>query len=233
MLRTAGEVVSSVDTTFWSPTILQVRCLPLQCGSDFLDCLERDGTTSLDVPGEAHEQMGDVEAQGQHFEQMLVRVLQEANPKTYPEWVECVGSTVEARNMLMKRHGYSAYQMVFGRDPKIPGDDLLSKKPNVITNSATLEDGIAEYAHHTPMAARQAVLQSLDHKAAGIALNSRPRPTREFEASRRAQRGGVVQAWSCRWKCMDIHAWCVCEVLARTGEAQNWRGTRGRPVSCS
>lgn len=54
-------------------------------GQTFLDCLERDGTTPLDVPGEAHEQMGDVEAQGQHFEQMLIKVIQEANPQTYPE----------------------------------------------------------------------------------------------------------------------------------------------------
>ena len=47
----------------------------------------------LDVPGEANEQMGDVEAQGQHFEHMLVKVIQEAYPKTYPEWVECVDSS--------------------------------------------------------------------------------------------------------------------------------------------
>eukprot|EP00435_Cladocopium_sp_Y103_P001390 s2644_g1.t1 len=125
-------------------------------GQTFLDCLERDGTTPLDVPGEAHEQMGDVESQGQHFEQMLVKVIQELNPKTYPEWVECVDSTVEARNMLMKRHGYSAYQLVFGRDPEIPGDDLLSSNPNVIANSAILEDAIAEFAHSTRIAAKQA-----------------------------------------------------------------------------
>ena len=103
---------------FGRPRFCKFDACRCNVGQTFLDCLERDGTTSLDVPGEAHEQMGDVEAQGQHFEQMLVRVLQEANPKTYPEWVECVGSTVEARNMLMKRHGYSAYQMVFGRDPR-------------------------------------------------------------------------------------------------------------------
>ncbi|CAK9106407.1 unnamed protein product, partial [Durusdinium trenchii] len=43
-------------------------------GQPFLDALERDGTVPLDVPGEAHEQMGDVEVQGRHFAQMLTKV---------------------------------------------------------------------------------------------------------------------------------------------------------------
>lgn len=113
-------------------------------GQLFLDCLERDGTTPLDIPGEAHEQMGDVEAQGQQFEHVLIKVMQEMGLKSYPEWLECVDCTTEARNMLMKRQGYSAYQLVFGRDPEFPGDDLYSEKPNVIANSAILEDAIAE-----------------------------------------------------------------------------------------
>ena len=78
-------------------------------GQPFLDVLERDGTTAIDIPGEAHEQMGDVEAQGRHFEGMLTKVIQEMGPTNYLEWVECVDATVEARNMLMKRNCYSSY----------------------------------------------------------------------------------------------------------------------------
>lgn len=44
-------------------------------GQTFLDCLERDGTVALDVPGEAHEQIGDVETQGRHFDEMLIKVM--------------------------------------------------------------------------------------------------------------------------------------------------------------
>ena len=78
--------------------------------------------------------MGDVEAQGRHFERMLTKVIHEMSPTNYIEWVECVDATVEARNMLMKRQGYSAYQLVFGRDAEFPGDDILSDKPNEIAN---------------------------------------------------------------------------------------------------
>ena len=87
-------------------------------GQTFLDCLERDGTVPLDVPGEAHEQMGDVESQGQHFEQMLKKVIEEVSPTNYLEWVECVDATVEARNMLMKRHGLQCIPTCFWQRPR-------------------------------------------------------------------------------------------------------------------
>lgn len=87
-------------------------------GQSFLDVLERDRTTALDVPGEAHEQMGDVESQGRHFEETLQRVLDEMSPTCYTEWCECVDVTCEARNSLLRRAGYSPYQLVFGRDPE-------------------------------------------------------------------------------------------------------------------
>eukprot|EP00435_Cladocopium_sp_Y103_P015753 s1700_g3.t2 len=197
-------------------------------GQPFIDCLERDGTVPLDVPGEAHEQMGDVEAQGQHFEQMLKKVIDEVGPTTYLEWVECVDSTVEARNMLMKRHGYSAYQLVFGRDPEIPGDDLLLDSPNVIANSAILEDAIAEFAHRARSTAKQAVLQGLDHRAARIALNSRPRPTRVFQPGDEVaiwRRGRGIKKSSARWRGPGI--------IAGSAGGNFWVSMPGSFVKCA
>lgn len=90
-------------------------------GQSFLDALERDGPyTLLDVPGEAHEQMGDVEVQGRHFAQMLTKVMDQLQPDDYPQWLSCVDCTTEAKNQLMRRGGYSPNQLVFGRDPEIP-----------------------------------------------------------------------------------------------------------------
>ena len=42
------------------PRYLKFDASRCNLGQPFLDLLERDGTTPLDVPGEAHEQMGDV-----------------------------------------------------------------------------------------------------------------------------------------------------------------------------
>ena len=47
----------------------------------------------------------------------------------------------------MKRGGYSPYQVVFGRGPEVPGDDLFTESPNPISNGAILEDAIAEFTN--------------------------------------------------------------------------------------
>lgn len=172
-------------------------------GQSFLDILERDRTTALDVPGEAHEQMGDVESQGRHFEETLQRVIDEMTPDNFTEWHECVDVTCEARNSLLRRAGYSPYQLVFGKEPEFPGDDLAGEQPDPISNSAILEDAIAEYQHRARSVARQEALKQLDHRAARIALNARPRPEREFRIGDEVavwRRGKGIKKTTARWR---------------------------------
>ena len=197
-------------------------------GQPFLDMLERDGTTALDVPGEAHEQMGDVEVQGRHFCTMLVKVIDDMQPEDYNQWLECVDVTTEAKNMLMRRGGYSANQMVFGRDPEVPGDDLLGSNPNPISNGAIVEDAIAEFSHRARMSARKAVLEALDHRAARIALNSRPRPLREFRPGDEVavwRRGRGIKKSMARWRGPGI-------VAGETG-GNYWVSMPGSFVKCA
>ena len=54
---------------------------------------------------------------------MLVKVMDQMQPEDYPQCLECMDCTIEAQ--LMRRGGYSPNQLVFGRDPEFPGDDLL------------------------------------------------------------------------------------------------------------
>ena len=71
--------------------------------------LEADGTQLLDVPGEAHEQVGRVEVHGRYFEDMLARVLAQIRPSSRPEWLECTHQTLEAKSSLTRRCGYSSF----------------------------------------------------------------------------------------------------------------------------
>ena len=188
---------------FGRPRYIKFDASRCNLGQPFLDLLERDGTTPLDIPGEAHHQMGDVESQGGHFEVALIKVIDEMNPSDYNEWLECVDVTVEARNSIMRRGGYSPNQLVFGRDPEYPGDDILAEAPNPIANSAILEDAIAQFSHAARHSARKAVLESLDHRAARIALNSRPRPHREFRPGDEVaiwRRGRGIKKSTARWR---------------------------------
>ena len=213
---------------FGRPRYVKFDASRCNLGQPFLDALERDGTTPLDVPGEAHEQMGDVEVQGRHFAQMLVKVMDQMQPDDYPQWLECVDCTVEAKNQLMRRGGYSPNQLVFGRDPEYPGDDLFDDNPNPIANGAIVEDAIANFSFRTRQKAREAVLQSLDHRAARIALNARPRPKREFRPVDEVavwRRGRGIKKSMARWRGPGIVA----------GEAGGnyWVSMPGSFVKCS
>ena len=214
--------------SFGRPKFCKFDASRCNLGQPFLDALERDGTTAIDIPGEAHEQLGDVEAQGRHYEGMLTKVIHEMSPTNYLEWVECVDATVEARNMLMKRNGYSSFQLVFGRDPEFPGDDILGEKPNEIANGAILEDAIAEYTFRARSIARQQVLEALDHKAARIALNSRPRPQREFRPGDEVavwRRGRGIKKSTARWRGPGI--------VAGLAGGNVWVSMPGAFIKCS
>ena len=182
----------------------------------------------LDVPGKAHEQMGDVESQGRHFEEAFQKVLDQMQPQDYSQWLDCVDVTIEARNSLLRRAGHSPYQLVFGRDPEFPGDDLACESPNHISNSAILEDAIAEYQHRARSVARQEVLQTLDHPAARIALNARPRPLREFRVGDEVavwRRGKGLKRSSARWRGPGI--------VAGSAGGNYWVSMPGSFIKCT
>ena len=66
---------------------------------------------------------------------------------------------------------------------------MLTETPIQFANGAIVEDAIAAFSFRARQKAREAVLQSLDHRAARIALNTRPRPKREFRP------GDEVAVW--------------------------------------
>ena len=89
-----------------------------------------------------------------------MKMLQEVQPKNDWEWAECVDATNEAKSATYKRHGFSPYHHVFGRDPYV----------------APLYDSGA-----IRMAARKAALELQDSDDLRRALAARPRPAKKFE----------------------------------------------------
>ena len=91
------------------PRWLKVDASRTNLGESLQRALEADGTQLLDVPGEAHEQVGRVEVHGRYFEDMLTRALAQIRPSSRAEWLECVHQTMEAKNALTRRCGYSPF----------------------------------------------------------------------------------------------------------------------------
>ena len=108
-----------------------------------------------------------------------MKMLQEVQPKNDLEWAECVDATNEAKSATYKRHGYSSYHHVFGRDPYV-ASDLLQGPIDVTAATQPLYDSGAERSVAIRMAARKAALELQDSDDLRRALAARPRPAKRF-----------------------------------------------------
>ena len=141
--------------------------------------LEGDGTRVLSIAAEAHAQLGKVEKHGHLFEVILQKVLDQIQPTNREEYEQCLVQTMNAKNELLNHHGLSPCQLVFGRNPKIPGD-LIQEQPCPISGTLPLADDAVAKAQTIRNQARMALIASQDDKSLRAALNARPRVEREF-----------------------------------------------------
>ena len=142
---------------------------------------ESFGIKQLQTAAETHFQLGKVERHGQWFQQILQRVLDEVRPESPEQWVDCVIQTQAAKNSLLSVAGMSPYQLVFGRNPKVPAD-LLQDNPDLNAIEHSQRDDAHEKAHSVRLAARKAMLEVQDSKALKAAIRARPRPHRPFQS---------------------------------------------------
>lgn len=143
------------------------------------DYCEGLGITMIHTAAEAHWQNGKVERHGQWFEQIHNRICDQVKPETPEEFVECVQQAQIAKNSLISVSGASPYQLVFGRNPRVP-QDLLQEDPGIVASEVTSLDTVFARAQQVRQAARLAVLECQDDRALRAALRARPRPSRDF-----------------------------------------------------
>ena len=150
--------------------------------------LETDGAGIITTAAEAHNQLGKVEKHGHLFETILVKMLDQVQPKNQEEYEQCVVQTMNAKNELLNNKGMSPCQLVFGRNPRVPAD-LVQESPCPIAATSPLHDANAARAQEIRTQARIALVQSQDDISLRTALAARPRAERDFLA------GGCVLHW--------------------------------------
>eukprot|EP00435_Cladocopium_sp_Y103_P019462 s1915_g4.t1 len=148
--------------------------------SDMLgDFCESMGINVQHIAADSHWQLGKVERHGHWFAKIFERVCDECRPSTPEEFVDCVIQTQTAKNSLISESGASPYQLVFGRNPRLP-QDLLQEDTHVAASDAVLADAGYQRSQAIRQAARLAVLQCQDDRALRNALRARPRVQRQF-----------------------------------------------------
>jgi len=140
---------------------------------------------------ESHWQLGKVERHGHWFEKILLRVHDEHPPECAEHFVDNIIQTQVAKNSLISEAGASPYQIVLGRNPRVP-QDLLQEDVHVPSIDASQFEPAFQRANAVRHTARLAVLQCQDDRALKAALRARPRPKKEFSS------GDWVFYWRCQ-----------------------------------
>ena len=141
-----GKWFSENDSFLWSRNIdfvEEVACRPLDCldwssernspwsSSDkswwpyIATPTELQGTQVRPMSAGAHWQLGKTESHGGWFARVLDRIIEDHQPSSQEEWLECV-SHAHIKNQMIQVHGFTPHQFVFGKNPNTP-EDLLNE----------------------------------------------------------------------------------------------------------
>lgn len=96
---------------------------------EFADVMGKAGTAVVPIAGQAHWQHGKIERHGAIVKTMLTKVLSQ-NDGVTPEEVGWLANEVTmAKNMLVREHGFSPAQLVFGKEPRLYGEIEANGEP--------------------------------------------------------------------------------------------------------
>ena len=183
-VRENAELLKGVLRDSWiawagTPKVIEMDSSKPNLSDELGAFCESNGIDLQFIAADSHWQLGKVERHGQWFANIFEKVSDECHPKTGEEFVDCVLQTQVAKNSLISESGASPYQLVFGRNPRIP-QDLLQDDTHVPASDAVLMDMGYQRSQAIRQSARLAVLQCQDSRALRVALRARPRPRREF-----------------------------------------------------
>ena len=187
-----SSVIRSLYSSRWvtwagPPRELVMDPARTNVGREMVEPTELEGTQILMTAAGAHWQLGKTEVHGGWFSRVLERILDEVHPTSKEQWLECV-QHAHVKNQMIQVYGYTPSQMIFGKNPNLPGD-LMSEPLSIVAGTASdAEEAIAR-AYAVRTAARKAVLELQDSAALRRALLARSRVDRDFRA------GDVVAYW--------------------------------------
>ena len=182
--RETGELLKGVFRDSWltwagPPVHLITDPSKPNLSQELQQFCENNGIHMSHIAADAHWQLGKTERHGQWFEQIFERITDEVRPTTAEEFVDCVIQAQVAKNSLISVSGASPYQLIFGKNPRVP-QDLLQEDPHLVASEAVMVDSVFERSQL--IRSRKAVLEAQDDRALRQALRARPRPHRDFQS---------------------------------------------------
>ena len=157
--RETGELLRAAVRDRWlswagPPEAIALDPAKPNVGEVFGDFLSNQGINVEQTATGSPWQLGKVERHGGWFQSILQRVLDEIRVTSQQEYLTCVVQAQSAKNTLLTEAGASPYQLVFGRNPRVP-TDLLQEQPHLAASDAVEADPLMRQAHTMRQAARR------------------------------------------------------------------------------
>ena len=125
---------------------------------EFQEGCDKDQTYVTKSAAESPWQQGFCERQGGLWKDVYYKAKEESQPRTKEEFNELFDQVTESKNSVVRRHGFSPYQHVFGSDLKVP-PGLLDQGMSEYVRSGILQ-GVESHvrAQEIRQAARRAMI---------------------------------------------------------------------------
>ena len=138
--KTADETRKAYRKSWKNPLGSPIR-LFTDGGSEFEGSFQEglmlDGTADERSAAFAPWQNGIAERHGQTWKSMFYKTVKGFAPQSHEDYEEIMDQVTLAKNTMLNRSGFSPYQRVYGKQPRIPGM-VYDNGPNVVVNSGYL-----------------------------------------------------------------------------------------------
>ena len=171
---------------------------------DFADQMGEAGCVVVPIAGQAHWQHGKIERHGQIVKEMMQKVIAQCQAKGILEMSWVAIEVSNAKNMLVREHGFSPNQLLFGKEPRNFGEIEENGEPCAfhfgVGERGTQVALRMKYRHH----ARQSFIQSQASQMLDRTVRNRSRKWEEpkigdkcffYREVRKKDQKGVVSCW--------------------------------------
>lgn len=125
------------------------------------------------IAGTAHWQAGKVERHGQTLKRMMENVIRHTNVHGKEDMIKMAQEACQAKNELVREHGWSPNMLVFGREPRVHGEIHIEGNPVVYHPDVGLRGSDVgkhiRFRYHARMSyirhqAKKMILQSVEQR---------------------------------------------------------------------
>lgn len=190
----------------WAGKPLEVS-IDLETGlgsREFGLALGEAGITVVPIAGQAHWQHGKVERHGSILKDMLSKVAHQIDGKNFKQLQWMVDEVVMAKNSLIREHGFSPSQLLFGKEPRSFGE--VEENGQACSMHPSVGDKGSQVAIRMRMRceARHAFVKAQANQMLQQTVRNRTRPWVEpqigdrcffYREFRRKGVSGLVKAW--------------------------------------